>query len=47
MFDAGNLEIFYPDEFYSNLIGWEKTALKIILNDTDIAYELKNFPIEN
>ena len=37
----------YPDGFYSDLNSWEKTALKIIQNDTDIAYDLKNFRIEN
>ena len=32
---------------YCNLKSWFKYALEIIQNDTDIAYELQNFPIEN
>ena len=37
---SGNFGIFYPDEFYSDLNSGEKSTLKIIQNDTDIAYEL-------
>ena len=36
----GILGIFDPDEFYWNLHSWVKSALKIIKNDTEIAYEL-------
>ena len=32
---------------YCYLKNWFKYALEIIQNDTDIAYELQNFPIEN
>ena len=35
------------DEFYSNLNSWVQSALKIIQNYTDIAYDLLHFPIEN
>ena len=34
-----NFEIFYPDEFYSNPDNLVKPALKIIENDTDMAYD--------
>ena len=37
---SGNFGIFYPDEFYSDLNSGEKSTLKFIQNDTDIAYEL-------
>ena len=39
--------IFDPDEFHANLNSWVKSAFKIIQNDTKIAYEHQNFPIEN
>ena len=46
MFDAGNCEIFNPDILLKSY--WMgKSASKIIQNDTDIEYELYNFPIEN
>ena len=45
--NSGNFGIFGPDVFYSNLSSLFKSALKIIPNDTKIAYELQNFPIEN
>ena len=35
-----NFEIFYPDEIYSDLSKWIKSALKIIENDINIDYEL-------
>ena len=38
--NSGNFGIFYPDGFYLNLNSSLESALKIIKNDTDIAYEL-------
>ena len=38
--NSRNFGIFEPDEFYLNLHSWVKSALKIIKNDTEIAYEL-------
>ena len=38
--NSANFGIFDPDEFNSNLNSWVKSALKIIQNDTEIAYEL-------
>ena len=38
--NSGNFEIFSPDGFYSNLNSWVNLALKVIKNDTDIAYEI-------
>ena len=37
--NSGIFGIFYPDQFYSNVDGRVKSALKIIQNVTDIAYE--------
>lgn len=45
--NSGNFWIVYPDEFYFNLNIKVKSVLKIIENDTDIVYELYNFPTEN
>ena len=36
----------YFEIFYSNLKGRVKSVLKIIRNDTDISYKVKNFSIE-
>ena len=38
--NSGDFEIFKPSEFYSILSSWDQSALKIIENDTTIAYEL-------
>ena len=38
--NSGNFGIFYPDGFYLNLNSSLESALKIIKNDIDIAYEL-------
>ena len=38
--NSGNFGIFYSDRFYLNLISSLESALKILKNDTDIAYEL-------
>jgi len=38
--NSGNFGIFYPDGFYLNLNSSLESALKIIQNDIDIAYEL-------
>ena len=38
--NSGNFGIFNPDGFYLNLDSSLESALKIIKNDTDIAYEL-------
>ena len=40
------LKISYQNEFHSNLNSSVKSALKIIQNDTDIAYELKKLKID-
>ena len=42
-----NFGVFYQDEFYSYLNISVKQALKNLQNDTNIAYELENFRIEN
>ena len=38
--NSGNFGISYPDGFYFNLNSSLESALKIIQNDIDIAYEL-------
>ena len=46
IFHEKNIIFFFKNNF-SNFNKWVKTALKIIVNDTDIAYELQDFRAEN